>query len=66
MFELMTTVKVKGAAFMLSKTAREAISATYLYFRTYVGIKNAEGEREAATARAAHFGSKAHLSAPAR
>lgn len=52
----------QGKSFTLDARAREAISATYLYFRTYVGIKNAEGETEAATARAAHFGAKAHLS----
>ena len=52
----------QGAAFMLSKTAREAIAATYEYFRTYVAIKNAEGRLDAATARAAHFDSQAALS----
>lgn len=52
----------QGATFTLSKTAREAISATYEYFRTYVAIKNAEGRLDAATARAAHFDSQAALS----
>lgn len=52
----------KGKVFTLDAQAREAISAVGLFYRTYVGIKNAEGERDAATLRAAYFGEKAALS----
>jgi hypothetical protein len=54
----------KGQMFTLSKSAREAIAATYDYFATYVALKNAEGQLDAATRRAAHFDEQATLTDP--